>query len=187
MVLETTWHAPTGWLVVHDLLVMGRSDVSHRRADYSRAPTNFGATGVLLRSATCVGGQVEVMVDCSPLFNYGTTGGTWSYRGEEYASMTVAPEQGDLRLDLAGNIPLGMFGIRCYGRTTLTDGQGARPPVAALPRAQRPDPQGAELRPDGRDHGRGDHLAARDPGRGAQLGLPLHLDPGLGVHAPVAV
>jgi len=28
-----------------------------------------------------IGGQVEVMVNCSPLFNYGTTGGTWSYRG----------------------------------------------------------------------------------------------------------
>jgi len=25
MVLETTWHTPTGWLVVHDLLVMGRT------------------------------------------------------------------------------------------------------------------------------------------------------------------
>ena len=47
MVLETTWHTPTGWLVVHDLLVMGRTDVSHRRADYRRAPTDFGATGRL--------------------------------------------------------------------------------------------------------------------------------------------
>ena len=40
-------------------------------------------------------------------------------------SMTVAPEEGDLRLDLAGNIRLGVFGIRCYGRTTLTDGESA--------------------------------------------------------------
>ena len=81
MVLETTWHTPTGWLVVHDLLVMGRTDVRHRRAGYRRALTDFGATGVLLRTATCIGGEVEVMVDCSPRFNYGTTGATWSYRG----------------------------------------------------------------------------------------------------------
>ena len=80
---------------------------------------------MLLRTATCIGGQVEVMADCSPRFDYGTTGGTWSYRGEGYASMRVAPEEGDLRLDLAGNIPLGVFGIRCYGRTTLTDGESA--------------------------------------------------------------
>ncbi|MGO9189066.1 MAG: trehalase-like domain-containing protein [Streptosporangiaceae bacterium] len=65
MVLETTWHTPTGWLVVHDLLVMGRTDGGHRRADYRRALTDFGATGVLLRTATCIGGQVEVLVDCS--------------------------------------------------------------------------------------------------------------------------
>jgi GH15 family glucan-1,4-alpha-glucosidase len=42
MVLETTWHTPTGWLVVHDLLVMGRPDVSHRRARTTagRRPTS---------------------------------------------------------------------------------------------------------------------------------------------------
>jgi alpha,alpha-trehalase len=78
-VLETTWHTPAGWLVVHDLLVMGRTDASHRRADYRRGPAGFGATGVLLRTATCIGGEAEVMVDCSPLFGYGATGGTWSY------------------------------------------------------------------------------------------------------------
>jgi hypothetical protein len=80
---------------------------------------------VLLRTATCIGDQVEVIVDCSPLFNYGTTGRTWSYRGQGSVSMTAAPEEGDLRLDLAGNIRLGVFGIRCYGRTTLTDGESA--------------------------------------------------------------
>ena len=105
MVLETTWHTPAGWLIVHDLLVMGRTDASHRRADYRRAPAGFGATGVLLRTATCIGGQVEVMVDCSPLFNYGTTGATWSYQGEGYASMKAAPKEGDLRLDLGGIPP----------------------------------------------------------------------------------
>jgi len=86
---------------------MGRTDVSRRRADYRRALTDFGATGVLLRTATCIGGQVEVMVDCSSRFDYGTTGGTWSYRGEGNASMRVAAGEGDPRLDLAGNIPLG--------------------------------------------------------------------------------
>jgi Trehalase-like, N-terminal/Glycosyl hydrolases family 15 len=45
MVLETTWQTPTGWLVVHDLLVMGPAQREKRRADYHRAPTDFGAVG----------------------------------------------------------------------------------------------------------------------------------------------
>jgi GH15 family glucan-1,4-alpha-glucosidase len=125
MVLETTWHTPTGWLVIHDLLVMDKADVHHRRPDYRRAPTDAGATGVLLRTATCLSGQVEVMVDCAPFFDYGTTGGTWNYQGEGYESMSVAPKKGGPRLDVAGNIRLGMFGVRCYGRTTLTAGESA--------------------------------------------------------------
>ena len=43
--------------------------------------------------------------------------------------------------------------------------------------------QGADVHADGRDRRRADHVAARDPGRGAQLGLPLHVDPRLDVHA----
>ena len=39
--------------------------------------------------------------------------------------MTVAPEQGDMRLELTGSFGLGVMGARCYGRTTLTEGQSA--------------------------------------------------------------
>jgi GH15 family glucan-1,4-alpha-glucosidase len=123
MVLETTWQTPTGWMTVHDLLVMGRTRDQARRADYHRAPSDFGAVGALLRIATCISGHVEVMVNCGPLFNYGATGGTWGYRGEGYDAMTVAPAEGEVRLELAGNIPLGVLGARAYGRTTLTQGQ----------------------------------------------------------------
>jgi len=125
MVLETTWQTPTGWMTVHDLLVIGRTQGKARRADYHRAPADFGAVGALLRIATCISGHVEVMVNCAPVFNYGTTGGTWSYQGEGYGAMTVAPAEGDVRLELAGSVPLGVMGARSYGRTTLTQGQSA--------------------------------------------------------------
>ena len=62
-----------------------------------------------------------------------------------------------------------------------------RPPVAHLPAAQRTDPQGPDLRADRRDDRGGDHVAARDARRRAQLGLPLQLDPRLHVHAVGAV
>jgi alpha,alpha-trehalase len=125
MVLETTWQTPTGWLIVQDLLVMGPTEGNRRRADYHRAPTDFGATGVLLRTATCISGRVEVLVNCAPLFNYGTTGGSWTYAGDGYERMTIAPKEGDVRLEVAGSIRLGVLGARCYGRTTLTEGESA--------------------------------------------------------------
>ena len=58
-----------------------------------------------------------------------------------------------------------------------------RPPVAHVPAAQRADAQGADLRADRRDGRRRHDVAARDARRRAQLGLPLHLDPRLDVHA----
>jgi alpha,alpha-trehalase len=125
MVLETTWQTPTGWLTVHDLLVMGPARRDQRRADYYRAPADTGAVGVLLRIATCISGRVEVLVNCVPRFNYSTTGGQWSYRGDGYESMSVTPRDGGLPLDIAGNIQLGVLGPRCYGRTTISEGQAA--------------------------------------------------------------
>ena len=125
MVLETTWETPTGWMTVHDLLVMGPTQSGERRVDYHRAPSDFAAVGALVRIATCISGRVEAVVNCAPLFDYGTTGGTWSYRGDGYDSMTVAPKEGDVQLELAGNIGLGVMGARAYGHTTLTEGQSA--------------------------------------------------------------
>ena len=69
MVLETTWQTPTGWMTVHDLLVIGPNEDEGRRADYHRAPTDLGAVGALLRIATCISGRVEAVVNCAPLFN----------------------------------------------------------------------------------------------------------------------
>jgi alpha,alpha-trehalase len=125
MVMETTWQTPTGWMTVHDFLVIGPTQSEGRRADYHRAPSDFGAVGALVRIATCVSGRVEAIVNCAPLFNYGTTGGTWSYQGDGYESMTLAPKEGDLQLNLAGNIRLGVLGARSYGRTTLSQGESA--------------------------------------------------------------
>jgi len=112
MVLETTWQTPTGWMIVQDFLSIGPAQGGARRADYHRAPTDFGAVGALVRIATCISGRVEVMVNCAPLFNYGTAGGTWSYQGDGYDVMTVAPHEGNIRLELAGSIQLGVLGAR---------------------------------------------------------------------------
>ena len=125
MVLETTWQTPTGWMTVHDLLAVGPVEGKRRRADYRRAPADFGAVGALVRIATCISGRVEVMVNCAAVFDYGSSPGNWSYQGAGYTGMTVASADGGTRLDLSGSIGLGVLGARCYGRTTLTPGQSA--------------------------------------------------------------
>ena len=125
MVVETTWQTPTGWMIVQDLLVVDQLKREGRRADYRRAPADFGATGVLLRIATCISGRVEVAVNCASVFDYGATGGKWSYQGDGYDTMTIASPDADVRLELGGTIPLGVLGARCYGRTTLAAGESA--------------------------------------------------------------
>jgi GH15 family glucan-1,4-alpha-glucosidase len=123
MVLETTWHTPTGWLTVHDLLVMGPADPLERRADYRRVPSGGVAQGVLLRIASCFSGRVEIMANCIPLFDYGRSNGTWSYEGTGYDRQSV--RCGDLVLQLDSTLALGTLGARSYGRTTLDEGDSA--------------------------------------------------------------
>jgi alpha,alpha-trehalase len=124
MVVETTWHTPTGWLVVQDFLVIRPvHDYDTRRPDYRRAPNDAGATGALVRVASCIAGRVEIVANCIPLFDYGVTLGKWSYDGEGYRSMTNRAPGDHPELTMTSSIGLGVLGDRCYARTTLEEGQ----------------------------------------------------------------
>jgi GH15 family glucan-1,4-alpha-glucosidase len=135
MVLETTWHTPTGWLTVQDLLVIGPAASEERRPGYRRVPGDAAAEGTLLRIATCFSGRVEVQLSCLPLFDYGRTAGAWSYTGTGYGRVGV--QCGEMSLDLVSDLQLGLTGARSYGRKTLDAGEsafvalswGGRPPT----------------------------------------------------------
>jgi GH15 family glucan-1,4-alpha-glucosidase len=124
MVLETTWHTPTGWLVVTDALVVGPWRGGPRSDRYQRVPSDRVAQGVLVRTATCIEGRADVLLNCLPLFGYGATPGTWSYRGEDY-SRTVASAQAGPELHLTSDLRLALTGPRCHGRTVLHQGEHA--------------------------------------------------------------
>ena len=49
-----------------------------------RAPTDYDADHVLLRVARCLSGQVQLRMECAPVFDYGRTPATWSYPDEGY-------------------------------------------------------------------------------------------------------
>jgi GH15 family glucan-1,4-alpha-glucosidase len=125
MVLETTWHTPTGWLVVQDLLVVRPVKGDARRSDFRRAPGDSAPTGTLLRLAQCIEGRVELVVNTVPLFEYGLLTGSWGYPGDGYGTMTVHPPAGEPALTLTSNLRLGVTGARCYGRTSLSTGDTA--------------------------------------------------------------
>jgi alpha,alpha-trehalase len=124
MVLETTWATATGWMVVTDALVMGEWDGTDRIEGQRRPPGDYTARGMLVRKATCIAGQVDLMLDCMPLFDYGQTQGTWSYGGTGYGEATCKLP-GQPELTLRSSLRLGYGGARATARTSLAEGQSA--------------------------------------------------------------
>jgi len=124
MVLETTWHTPTGWLVVTDALVVGPWRGGPRSDRYQRVPSDHVAQGVLVRTATCIEGRADVLLNCLPLSDYGATSATWSYQGQDY-SHAVATAPAGAELHLTSDLRLAMTGPRCYGHTVLHQGEHA--------------------------------------------------------------
>ena len=123
MVLETTWHTPTGWLVVNDMFVVRPVSDEGRRAGYERVPRVGAGVGTILRTATCISGKVDVVAMCLPMFDYGSTPGTWSYDTDSYHSMAIRQPDGDVALSLHSSFQLGEVGARAYVRSALNEGE----------------------------------------------------------------
>ena len=109
MVLETTWHTPTGWLVVQDLLVVRPV---HGRRPPRRLPPGPGR----LRPdrAPCCGWPTASRAGSKSWSTpYRSSSmapltGTWDYDGEGYGSMTVQPPAGDPALPMTSSLRLGI-------------------------------------------------------------------------------
>jgi alpha,alpha-trehalase len=125
MVLETTWHTATGWLVVKDMFVVRPVSDEGRRAGYERVPRVGAGVGTILRTAMCISGKVDVVAMCLPMFDYGSTPSTWSYDTDSYHSMAVRQPDGDVALTLHSSFQLGQVGARAYVRAALEKGESA--------------------------------------------------------------
>jgi len=72
MVLETTWDVPTGWAVVRDVLLVGPWRFgSGRSGSHERVSMDHSAERVLLRTARCLSGSIDFVLECEPAFDYG--------------------------------------------------------------------------------------------------------------------
>ncbi len=126
MVLETTWGTRSGWLIVRDVLLIGRWHHERERSEsHRRAPTDYDADHVLLRTLRCVDGSVEVTLDCEPKFEYGLIEADWEYTGEAYGQAVATGPGTDLRLHLTSDLRLGFEGGRARARTTLKNQETA--------------------------------------------------------------
>jgi len=123
MVLETSWGTRGGWIIVRDVLLIGpwhhEEDRSHT---HKRSPTDYDADHVLLRHVRCVNGEVQVHLDCEPVFDYGRKFASWDYTGPAYHEGVARAEGVDLELKLSTDMNLGFEGSRATARTLMKEG-----------------------------------------------------------------
>jgi GH15 family glucan-1,4-alpha-glucosidase len=95
LVVETTWVTDTGWVVIHDALTIAEWATSDGKG--SRPDTEHESDRSLLRTMTCVDGEVEIEMECLPRFGYGADPATWS-GGELGEAVALGPDGTELRL-----------------------------------------------------------------------------------------
>jgi GH15 family glucan-1,4-alpha-glucosidase len=124
MVLETSWGAPGGWVIVRDVLVMGPwRHEDDRSQTHKRAPTDYDAEHILLRTMRCVNGEVQITLDCEPAFDYGLMRGQWEYTGEDYHEAVCRARGSDVELRLTTDLNLGLEGPRATARHMVKEGE----------------------------------------------------------------
>ncbi|HWT95769.1 MAG TPA: glycoside hydrolase family 15 protein [Solirubrobacteraceae bacterium] len=142
MIVETTWGTKTGWVIVRDLLVMGPwHDERERSGTHRRAPTDWDAEHILLRTLRCVQGSVEMHLECEPMLDYGRKTVRWEYTGTDYHEGVASAAGSDVTLRLTSDLRLGFEDGRARARTTLHEGDFA---YAALSWSDHAVPQSYE-------------------------------------------
>ncbi len=122
-ILSTTWHTPTGWVLVRDALTIGPSRGEDRVTPHTRPPADDDAEHLLVRTALCLEGSVEVELVCEPDFDYGRVAAEWTLVGED---RRVADATGaDHTIRLQSDLALGVEGDRVRARHVLTQGDQA--------------------------------------------------------------
>jgi len=124
MVVETSWGTTTGWIIVRDVLLIGpwhhEAELSHT---HRRAPTDYDADHVLLRTVRCVNGEVQVTLDCEPMFDYAQLPAHWSYTDRGYHQGVATAEGCGLQLRLTTDLRIGFEGGRATARTLMKEGE----------------------------------------------------------------
>ena len=123
MILETSWGTASGWMIVRDVLLVGPW---HHQADrsetYQRTPNDYEAEHVLLRTIRCVSGEVQTVMDCQPVLDYGRAPVRWEYIGDSYHQGRATAVDSEVTLTLTTDMLLGFEGGQASARTMLKQG-----------------------------------------------------------------
>jgi alpha,alpha-trehalase len=124
MILETSWGTSTGWVIVRDVLLIGPWHHDKDRSKHQRrAPMDYAADHILLRTVRCVNGEVQLALECEPVFDYGRTLGRWKHLGVDYRQLTCTAPGAGVKLTLTSDINLGFEGPRALARTLIKEGE----------------------------------------------------------------
>jgi GH15 family glucan-1,4-alpha-glucosidase len=119
-ILSTTWNAPGGWVVVRDALTMGPRQGEDEVTPHTRPPADDDADHMLVRTATCIEGEVEIELVCEPVFDYGRTTATWTLvDGDRHVADASGAGQ---TIRLHTDMSLGIEGDRVRARHLLRPG-----------------------------------------------------------------
>jgi alpha,alpha-trehalase len=119
-VLATTWKTPTGWALVREALTMGPRDREDEITPHTRPPADDDAEHVLVRTAECLEGTIEIELVCEPVFDYGRVPPEWTLvDGSRHVADAAG---GDVRIRLQTDMALGIEGDRVRARHVLEPG-----------------------------------------------------------------
>jgi len=119
LVIETTWVTDSGWAVVHDALTIG--DWVEQEGPGSRPRTEHESDHSLLRTMTCIDGEVEMEMECLPRFAYGAEAASWS--GGELGGARAGGD--GIELELTSDMELVLDCGAARGTARLREGESA--------------------------------------------------------------
>ena len=119
-ILATTWHTPTGWVLVRDALTLGPRQGEDTITPHTRPPADADADHLLVRTVECLEGRVEIDLVCEPVFDYGRTPAEWTLvDGSRHAADAAGA---DATFRLQTDMELGIEGNRARARHVLEHG-----------------------------------------------------------------
>jgi len=134
--LLTSWKTPTGWAIVRDSLTMGPRRGEDLTTPHTRPPADEDAEHVLVRTARCIDGSVEIDLVCEPAFDYGRTPAEWSLSEDRHRADASGAGQG---VRLQTDMLIGIEAGRARARHVLQTGEAVYCALAWAEEAVLPD------------------------------------------------